>query len=261
MKKTLVDVMFASEKRKNMLLLLQDGPKEMKTILKSLKATRTALLPQAKILKNHSLITQSGDIYELTTMGKIVVDETKPLLDIIDALDQNKEYLASHNIDCIPIHLLKRINEIKDCEIVEPSLLDTYEVNKIFSKMANESSSLFFVVTFMHPDFPAIMSEYAKRNINVSMILNKELFEKHKDEWPDEFEHFLNCENIKYYVCQKDIELLSLSISDQRFVLRLLSKNNEFSNKQLYSHNPKARQWSKDLFNHYLKDSTEITEI
>ncbi len=253
--------MFASEKRKNMLLLLQDGPKEMKIILKSLKTTRTALLPQAKILKNHYLITQSDDIYELTTMGKIVVDETQPFLDIIDSLDQNEEYLASHNIDCIPNHLLKRISDIKDCEIIEPSLLNIYEVNKIFSKMANESNSLFFVVTFMHPDFPAIMSEYAKRKINVSMILNKELFEKHKDELHDEFEHFLNCESIKYYVCQKDIELLSLSISDQRFVLRLLSINNEFSNKQLYSHNPKAHQWSKDLFNHYLKDSTEITEI
>ncbi|WP_342304353.1 winged helix-turn-helix domain-containing protein [Methanolobus sp. ZRKC5] len=257
----MIDVIFASEKRKNMLLLLQDGPKEMKTILKSLKTTRTALLPQVKILRNHFLVTQSGDVYELTTMGKVVVDETKPFLETIDALDQNEEYLASHNIDCIPNNLLKRINEIKDCEIIEPSLLNTYEVNKIFSEMANKSNSLFFVVTFMHPDFPLIMSDYAKRNIKVSMILNKELFEKHKNEWYDEFKHFLGCENIKYYVCEKDIELLPLSISDQRFVLRLLSKNNEFSNKQLYCYNPKARQWSKDLFNYYLKDSTAITEI
>ena len=46
MKKSLIDVLFMSEKRKRVLLLLQDGTKEMEDILKSLDTTRQALLPQ-----------------------------------------------------------------------------------------------------------------------------------------------------------------------------------------------------------------------
>lgn len=163
MKKTLIDVMFASEKRKNMLLLLHEGPQEMETILKSLKTTRSALLPQAKILKEHSLVTQSGDVYELTTIGKLVVDGTKPLLETIDAFEHTKGYLASHKTEFIPPDLLRRINEIKDCKIIEPSLVNTYEINKDFIEKANESSSLSFIFTFVQPQFYQILSDFAEK--------------------------------------------------------------------------------------------------
>ncbi|TGC06499.1 hypothetical protein CUN85_12890 [Methanolobus halotolerans] len=66
----MLDVIFASEKRKNVLLMMHDGPQDMETILKSLKTTRQALLPQIKVLEKHNLISHSNDTYKLTTMGK-----------------------------------------------------------------------------------------------------------------------------------------------------------------------------------------------
>jgi hypothetical protein len=44
MGKTLPDVIFASDKRKEVLLLLRDGAKEMNYLLNALDTTRTALL-------------------------------------------------------------------------------------------------------------------------------------------------------------------------------------------------------------------------
>ncbi|WP_342304352.1 winged helix-turn-helix domain-containing protein [Methanolobus sp. ZRKC5] len=261
MKKMLTDVMFASEKRKSMLLLLHEGPQEMETILKSLKTTRTALLPQAKILKNYSLVTQSGDVYELTTIGKLIVDETKPFLDTIAAFEHTKGYFACHETEFIPPHLLKRINEIKDCKIIEPSLINTYEINKDFIEKANESSSLSFIFTFVHPIFYQILSNFAEKNKDVHVIITEELFEKLKEDWYEEFKELIDGGKIKFYICQKHMELLSLSVSKHCFNLRLLSKTNEFSNKQLACCNPRAKQWSKDLFEYYLKDSTAITKI
>jgi predicted transcriptional regulator len=67
MKKPIIEILLSSEKRKKVLLLLQDGPREMETLLRSLNTTRTALLPQLKILKESHLISQSGDTYESTT--------------------------------------------------------------------------------------------------------------------------------------------------------------------------------------------------
>lgn len=77
MKKSLLDVLFMSEKRRRVLLLLQDGTKEMEDILKSLDTTRQALLPQIRILKEHCLIDHYDDTYELTTIGKLIVDDIK----------------------------------------------------------------------------------------------------------------------------------------------------------------------------------------
>ena len=261
MKKTLIDVMFASEKRKNMLLLLHEGPQEMETILKSLKTTRPALLPQAKILKKYSLVTQSADVYELTTIGKLIVDEAKPFLDKIAVFEHSKDYFASHKTEFIPPQLLKRISEIKDCKIVEPGLINTYETNKDFIENANESSSLSFIFTFVHPIFYEILSGFAEKNKDVHVIITEELFEKLKEDWYEEFKELIDGGKLKFYICQKDMELLSLSVSKRCFVLRLLSKTNEFSNKQLACFNPRAEQWSKDLFEYYLKDSTAIARI
>ncbi|MDW7733504.1 MAG: hypothetical protein SCH66_13885 [Methanolobus sp.] len=71
MKKQITEVLLASDKRKNVLLLLQEGPLKMETLLESLDTTRSALLPQIKILKENHLISKSQDTYELTTIGKL----------------------------------------------------------------------------------------------------------------------------------------------------------------------------------------------
>ena len=73
MKNNLLDVLFKSEKRKNELLLLQDGPMDMETILTSLGTTRQSLLPQLKILVQHHLISKKDDTYELTTIGNLLL--------------------------------------------------------------------------------------------------------------------------------------------------------------------------------------------
>lgn len=46
MKKPIVEMLLASGKRKDVLLVLEDGPQEMESLLKLLDTTRTGLLPQ-----------------------------------------------------------------------------------------------------------------------------------------------------------------------------------------------------------------------
>jgi predicted transcriptional regulator len=108
MKKSLLDVIFMSEKRKGVLLLLQKGAQEMEDLLVSLKTTRQALLPQIRVLEDHYLVAHYKDVYELTTIGKLIVDEMKPLVDTITVLDSDINYWGSHNLDFIPSLLLQR---------------------------------------------------------------------------------------------------------------------------------------------------------
>ena len=92
MKKPLLDVLFMSEKRKTVLLMLEDGAKEMDTFLKALDTSRQALLPQMKILEEHHLITHFNDAYELTTIGKLIVNKMVPLLKTAGVLDVDVDY-------------------------------------------------------------------------------------------------------------------------------------------------------------------------
>jgi predicted transcriptional regulator len=118
MKRPLLDVMFASEKRKDVLLLQQDGPKEMGSLLKYLNTSRQALLPQTKILEAHYLIQHEKDTYTLTHIGKLIIDEIAPAIGTIDVLNNNIDYWGTHNFNFIPPHLLNRIRELGPCNSV-----------------------------------------------------------------------------------------------------------------------------------------------
>ena len=261
MKKTILDVIFASEKRKNVLLSLHDGPKEMETILCLLKTTRQALLPQMRILEDHYIISHNRDNYELTLTGKLIVNKMVPVVTTCESLNKNIDFFASHNIEPIPPHIFKRINEIKNCEIMEPSLVNIFEMNHNFIEEAYKSNYRSFLLAFSHPSFSEIIQQLAKGNTNTSIIVNLEIFNKFKREWYDEFKHYLGSGNVQFYLYRKDLELTCLSVCEHSFVLRLLSKDKRFSSSHLYCRDPGAHNWSKDLFNHYLKDAELITEI
>ena len=52
----LLDLILFSEKRKDFLLLLKEGPKGIEETLEKLQVPRTAILPQIKKLKDIGLI-------------------------------------------------------------------------------------------------------------------------------------------------------------------------------------------------------------
>ncbi|MDP2216408.1 MAG: DUF1724 domain-containing protein [Methanolobus sp.] len=172
----------------------------------------------------------------------------------------DKNYWETHNLDSIPPHFLNRINDIKVCQIIETNLVKMFDINKDFLEMAKESSSLFFIATYVHPCFPSIISEFVEKNVNISVVMNKDLFQICKDEWYDELKQFIISGMAKFYLYQEPIGFLSLALSDNCFVLKLFSKKNEYSYNQIFCCNPKACQWAKDLFEYYLENSTLISE-
>jgi predicted transcriptional regulator len=56
MKQLLLDALFMSEKRAKDLLLLKDGLQEMQYFLFTLNTTRQTLLPQVRMLEEHTLL-------------------------------------------------------------------------------------------------------------------------------------------------------------------------------------------------------------
>ncbi len=261
MKDELLDVLFTSEKRKNVILLLRDGPQEMDLILSSLGTSRQALLPQMKILKNRKLIYQSDDAYGLTNIGKIIADKMKPLLGLIETVDENSQYLKTHNLDGVPEPFLSRLHEIRDFVVVEPSHINSHQLNMGHFKEAIKSKAVYFVATYMHPESPLILERLVKNGICVSLILTEEFVRKLVTENCDVLKYYLTCDNLKIYTSKKEITISSLTVVDTGFQLRLLYKDGEFSNKQILCYNPQAHQWGKDLHDHYLKDAELITEI
>ncbi|WP_321420817.1 winged helix-turn-helix domain-containing protein [uncultured Methanomethylovorans sp.] len=261
MKDALLDVLFNSEKRMNIILLLRDGPQEMDFILSCLSTSRQALLPQMKILKNQKLLYQLDDVYGLTSIGKLIADKMKPLLDLINTVDENSHYLKTHKIDGIPEPFLRRLHEIKDFIVFEPSHINSHELNMNHFEEAIKSKAVYFIATYMHLGGLSVLEQLVQKGTYASLIFTEEYFQKIIKENYDLCKYYLTCDNVKIYTSKNEITISSLTVVDTGFQLRLLYKDGEFSNKQMLCYNPKARKWGKDLYGYYLKDAELITKI
>jgi predicted transcriptional regulator len=261
MKKPLLDVIFASEKRKNALLLLQEGPRQMKALLTSLGTTRQALLPQMRMLEDHYLISHYEDTYELTTIGKLVVDKMAPLVSTLNVLDNDLDYWGTHNIDFIPAHLLEGLHDLCSCKVITPSIMEIYDVNKEFFEYSRKSKSLTLVVTFLYPNFPEIYGEWINSVEHLTFIASKDLFERIKLNYSNEFTKYIDTGKFDFLLYNNKMDFVSFGQNDYCSFFRLLLKTGEYDNKQLICCSPSAIKWSIELRDYYLKDSTPITGL
>lgn len=260
MKKPLLDVLFMSEKRKSALLLLQEGPQEMESILKSLATTRQALLPQIRVLEEHYLVIHNKDKYELTDIGKLVTGKMNPLLGIIEVLDTDIDYWGTHKLDFIPSHLLKRINELGPCKSIQIALHEIFEEDKQFTEEAKRSKSVFTLSSFVFPNFEQTFSELTANNVSISTIISKDLSEKLINNGPDRSKALVGNPNISLSIYPDHFDFLSISINDYSIMLKLMTREGTPDNKRVICSSESALQWGKELFEYYLKRSTPITE-
>ena len=249
-----------SEKRKDALLLLQDGAKEMETLLKSLDTTRQALLPQMKVLEEHYLVSHDRDTYELTTIGKLIVDEMASLVGTIKVFDIDIDYWGTHNFDFIPSFLLKRMNDLRECEIITPSLAELYSLHKIYHEN-KVTEYVYSVGNIFYPDYRTKFTEMIDNNITINYIVSKDLLNKVKTEYYEDFRVFIKNKYFNLYVYNKEMNFLFFTFDDYHLVINSLKKDGNFDNKYILCNTDDALKWGKDLFDYYMKDSKLITTV
>lgn len=261
MKKTLLDLLFRSERRKNILLLLQDGPLDMEVLLLSINSPRQSLLPQLRLLEKHYLITQSNNVYELTSVGKVMVEKMKPLLGVVDTLDCDINYWGKHKLDFIPPHLMSRMRDLGLCKVIVPHLVNLYDINEEFFEQCSASKSLTIVVTFLYPNFPEIYNAWIDRGVQVTIIVSKGLFEIIRSNYTDEFRKLLSSGKFHFLVYNDVMDFVSFGQNDHCAFFRLFLNTGEYDNNQLMCRSPSAVEWARELCEHYKKNSTPVNNI
>ncbi|WP_319507583.1 winged helix-turn-helix domain-containing protein [uncultured Methanolobus sp.] len=261
MKKTLLDVVFRSNKRKNVLLLLQNEPRGMEFLLESLGTTRQALLPQLRILENHHLISHYDDTYKLTTIGKLLVDEMVPLLGTTDVFDEGINYWGTRNLHFIPPYLLEKIGELKNCEIINPPITELFSIHQSLNPEYKVSSTVYIVTTILYPGFDSIFREMLESNVTTFYIVSQELLNKIKAEYRAEFANLIKNESFKMYVYNKEMKFLYFTFDSVHSLISMLKRNGEFDNKFILCKGQSAVDWTNELYEYYLENSVPVTEL
>ncbi|MDV0447364.1 hypothetical protein MsAg5_12500 [Methanosarcinaceae archaeon Ag5] len=254
----LIGTLFLSEKRKNVLIFLLSGPKDIEDIKIALNVNTSALMTQMKILMDQGLIVYADNLYSLTVMGGVIVQKMLPLLNMLDIYSENKDYWSDHNLSAIPACLLDRMDELKNCVLVEPELHRLYELPIKFEENLFKSTRIREVSSFFSPTYHSTYLELARKGVEISIIIPLSVFNRFSSDYPFLLEEYLSRPNAKFYVYDAPIEMASSVVTDHFFSFSLFNNNGIYHNHSMMSFDASSMRWGEDLFQYYLERSTEM---
>ncbi len=257
----LLELIFLSEKRKELLLFLRGGPKTIAEIKSHLNVGAVAILPQLKKLRENSLVIKKGDVYSLSPLGIAIAGTMQSLVNLLSVFENRYDYWASHSVGCIPTSLRRRIEELSNYTFSEShDRTRLFEPHREFVENIRKSKKASGISSIFHPLYPSLFLNFAKMGINVSIVVTLPVYKRIKEEFAAELSEFIKLENASFYICSKKIEF-SYAVTDQFLSLCLPFSDGRFDYKEdVMCFDSAAIQWGEDLFAYYMDRSEKITE-
>lgn len=257
----LTELVFRSEKRRNLLLFLKDRPRYIDEIQDHLCVDPVSILPQLKKLKDRKLVIQKDHTYELSIMGKAIVDKMPPLLDTLEVLEDNFDYWSRRNLEGIPQVLRRRIGELKNCKLIRPDLSHMFELNPEFVENFLRSRQVLGFSSYFHPSLISLYLELAKKETEISLMLTGPVLQRFKTDYRDDLQTLIEFEHVNLSLFPKDPKLAGFTVTNRFFLLTILPEIKFFETESLFSFDPEAFKWGTDLFSHLQKEAVRVKVI
>ncbi len=256
--KGLLSLLAFSEKRKAILLMLQEEPKTLNEINVYLKATSPETLPQIRKLEKGNLISQEDKKYILTDIGKIVTRSFDQLSKTLNVFESNMFFWKEHDIGGIPEEFQMRLYELGDYKIFEGSPTEIFKPHEEYVRNLLKSKRIRGVSPALHPEYPEVVTILAERGADISIVVSGEVLEKLQKDHTKELQKYLSYENASLRTSDEQIKI-AFTASDTFLSMRLFLKNNGYDfYKNIISYEISAMKLGEDLFNYYEKRSEKI---
>ncbi|WP_255335822.1 winged helix-turn-helix domain-containing protein [Methanosarcina sp. KYL-1] len=279
MKSKLLDTIFFSEKRKDLLLFLADGPKSTAEIKEAFDFPWKSMIPQIKQLLKTGLLEKEGDMYRLSGMGPVVVANMKHLLGALELYEEDMDYWKNHDLSSLPSSLGARLGELGNCSFVPLKNEGILHQAGFLNEVLASSRVLFFASAF-YSELPFIYSELTGRGIKTSIIISETVFKDMKEELFEDknpmdlknpvfgmlFEEYrkeagrlLDRKNPDVFVYGGSRVPAAVLLTDKLLMVVLYGKPGVLPNRCLLSKEPGALKWGEELFIYYMKESRHIS--
>jgi predicted transcriptional regulator len=257
MDKDLIDLLFMSQKRRDLLLLLKNGGRKMEDIVSTLHVTPTGMLPQIKKLKEESLISQENKEYRLTPLAEILVEKMEPLLDTLEVIEGNLHYWHERDLSSIPHSFLERLNELKSCALIEPDPDNIFEPPAIFLENIRKSRQILSYSSIFHPIFPEIFRKKGE-NTEITLIVTQKIYERLKNDFEKELELYMAGEKRRLFVCVDEVRIAMIIKTECFMSADFLTSKGAFDQETIIGFEPAPMKWAEDLILYYRDKAQEI---
>jgi len=258
MDKALIDLIFMSQKRKDLLLLLKNGGKPIEEIVNGLNVNPTGMLPQIKKLKDEHLVFQEDREYRLTPLAKILVEKMEPLLDTLQVIEENAEYWQDRDLSELPRAFLERLNELKFCFLVKPDPDNIFEPSSVFLDNIRKSKKILCFSSIFHPVFSEIFLANKDNDTRITLVVTEKICERLKTDFKEELKLYLAREKKRLFICKNEIKIAMLVKTEHFMAADFLTSKGIFDQETIMGFEPPALRWTEDLVLYYKEQAQQI---
>jgi predicted transcriptional regulator len=260
MKQSLINLIFFSDRRKDLLLLLREEPRDIDTIKELLNVDAGTIQPHIKKMKDAHLLVEENKVYSLSEIGKVIVENLVPFLSTIEVFEVNDDYWKTRDLTPVPDFLLDRIDELGHCELLEPDVEHMLETPKAFMENILNSKEILTFVSYFHPEAPSLYADLAENGTKITLCMAENVILRLFFSFPEEAERLSRSENSKIFVCQKPAPIPAIVVTDRFLSLKLFENGGKLRDQILISTETKALDWGRDLFWHCMKVVEPVEE-
>jgi predicted transcriptional regulator len=258
MDKSLIDLLFMSQKRKDLLLLLKEGGKTIEEITENLSVKSTGMLPQIKKLKEEHLVLQENREYRLTPLAEILVEKMEPLLNTLEVIEKNPYYWQERDLNDLPSPFLERLDELKSCVVIRPDPNRIFEPSAVFLENMRKSKNILSFSSIFHPVFPELFLKNEDENAEITLIVTERIYERLEADFEKEVKFCLEMKKKRFFVCADEIKIAMLIKTDHFMTADFLTSKGSFDQETLIGFEPAPMKWAEDLIMYYKDKAQEI---
>ncbi len=258
MDKALIDLLFMSQKRKDLLLLLKSGGRTIEEIVNILDVKPTGMLPQIKKLKEEHLVIQEDKEYRLTPLAEILVEKMEPLLDTLKVIEENPYYWQERDLNDLPVSFLERLNELKSCSLIKPDPGNIFEPPTLFLENMRKSRSILTFSSIFHPVFPELFLDNEDDDTEITLIVTQKIYDRLKTDFEKELKHYLTKEKKRLFVCVDEIKIAMLIKTELFMSVNFLTSKGAFDQETIIGFDLIPMKWAEDLILYYKNKAQKV---
>lgn len=253
--------LLSSKLRASLLMNLIEKPKKLGEIRDELGSSSSTILHALEELESSDLVMKKQKGFELTSTGIIFALNLKNIFGISETIENQKDFWTQHDISGIPHGFLKRLGDLKNAFLIKSETDDLGKVHQTFLKVISESKELKGISPIFHPDFVSVVKDLIDKGVDVELIVTEQVFQNTR------LSVGLDAlmppiKNGRLRVFLKDKLKIAMTITDRVLSLGLFTLGGAYDySMDLVAEASEAIEWGKELFNHYLIEAKNVSEI
>ncbi|HII05791.1 MAG TPA: DUF1724 domain-containing protein [Methanotrichaceae archaeon] len=238
---------------------MKDGDKSTSDLEKEMGIRNTTILHAIKEMTDSNLVTRTDKGYGLTNLGKMQAYMLTDMIDFVLALEEHRDFWLTHDINGIPVELLRKIGMLTHSKIMASDHFDPLKTQKYFLKEVVNSKQMYGVSPIMMSDFPLLIAALLKKGSEVNLILTTDILKIVYNDYYDLISELLNHENFSLY-CIDEVVTTAFTVTDSILNLGLFRIDGGYDlGSDLICMGEDAITWGMELFSFY-REKSELIE-